>query len=119
MTGRRTIVPNLPDMTFDEKALSSQRKEFARRGPPSRRKFLASAAAVVGLPWLETFAGGAKTQAAGKAIRLVCWHTPNGYYAKSWFPSAPGANYTPSSSLMPIAALQKKMLVFGGIQNGD
>lgn len=109
-----------PDMTFDQKILASQRKERERRGPATRRKFLASAAAVVGLPWLESFAGrDRKAQAASKAIRLVAWHTPNGYYAKTWWPSTVGANYTPSTALMPIASLQKKMLVLGGIQNND
>jgi hypothetical protein len=69
-------------MTFDQKAVASQRKERERGGLVARRKFLASAAAVVGLPWLETFAGrDRKAQAASKAIRLVAWHTPNGYYA--------------------------------------
>ncbi|HEY2902003.1 MAG TPA: DUF1552 domain-containing protein [Polyangia bacterium] len=109
-----------PDLTFDQQALASQRKERERGGPVPRRKFLASAAAVVGLPWLETFAGrDRKAQAAGKAIRLVAWHTSTGYFAKTWWPSTVGANYTPSTALMPIASLQKKMLVLGGIQNND
>src|SRR5579872_1204761 len=109
-----------PDLTFDQKILASQSNERERRGPVPRRKFLASAAAVIGLPWLETFAGRDRTaQAASKAVRLVAWHTPNGYYAKTWWPSTVGANYTPSTALMPMASLQKKLLVLGGIQNND
>src|SRR5579872_1291666 len=109
-----------PDLTFDQKILASQSNERERRGPVPRRKFLASAAAVIGLPWLETFAGRDRTaQAASKAIRLVAWHTSTGYFAKTWWPTTVGANYTPSTALMPIASLQKKMLVLGGIQNND
>jgi len=80
--------PNSPALTFDEKMLASQQKEAARRGPPSRRRFLASAAATVGLPWLESLSGtGSKAQAASsKPVRLVAWHTPNGYFAKTWYP---------------------------------
>ena len=124
MTGRGTQIdpndPNAPALTFDQKILASLQKEAARRGPPSRRRFLASAAATVGLPWLESLSGTSrKAQAASKAVRLVAWHTPNGYYAKTWYPATTGANYTPSSSLMPLASLQKKLLVFQGIQNND
>ncbi|MEA2697482.1 MAG: hypothetical protein QOI66_1753 [Myxococcales bacterium] len=122
MSGRRSMIdpndPNAPELTFDEKALASQRKQFARRGP-SRRRFLASAAAAVGLPWLETLSGGNRAQAAGKPVRLVAWHTPNGYFGKTWYPATTGSTYTLSAPLMSLASLQKKLLVFQGIQNND
>ena len=40
-------------LNIDQKALASQRREAARKGP-SRRRFLAGAAVTIGLPWLES-----------------------------------------------------------------
>ena len=53
----------VPSMTYDEKALASQQEQAAKQ-PPSRRRFLVSAAATVGLPWLESLAGRNKAAAA-------------------------------------------------------
>jgi len=110
----------VPSMTYDEKALASQQKQAAKQ-PPSRRRFLVSAAATVGLPWLESLAGRNKAKAAtASPQRLICWHTPNGIYRQNWFPApVAGPNYTFSSSLMPLAPLKKKLLVFSGMQNND
>jgi hypothetical protein len=109
---------SLEGVTFDEKQLASQQKEARRRGP-SRRKFLAGAGAVVGLPWLESLAGSGKAHAAANPARLIAWHTPNGFYAKSWFPTTMGPDYTLSPSLMPLANVKKKLMVFQGLQNND
>jgi hypothetical protein len=115
MIGKR-----VPGLTYDEKALASQQKEAARR-PLSRRTVLASAAAIVGLPWMESLAGRNKVEAAtARPVRFVCWHTPNGIYRQNWFPApVAGPNYTLSTSLAPLAPLKKKALVFSGMQNND
>src|SRR5262245_11731458 len=104
MNGNRVLDPNLK---YDEKALASQRKEAARR-PLSRRVVLGSAAAIVGLPWLESLAGRNKAEAAtADPVRFICWHTPNGIYRQNWFPAAvAGPNYTLSTSLAPLAPLK-------------
>ncbi|HET6280576.1 MAG TPA: DUF1552 domain-containing protein [Polyangia bacterium] len=116
-SGNRVIDPNL---SYDEKALASQQKEAAQR-PPSRRTFLASAAATVGLPWMESLVGRNKAEAApARPVRFVGWHTPNGIYRQNWFPAAvAGPNYTLSPSLAPLESLKKKLLVFSGMQNND
>jgi hypothetical protein len=113
-------INRVPNMTYDEKALAS-RQEQAARQPPSRRRFLVSAAATVGLPWMESLAGRNKAEAAPTGpARLICWHTPNGIYRQNWFPApVAGPNYTLSPSLSPLASLQKKLLVFSGMQNND
>jgi len=117
MTGRRVIDPNL---TYDEKALASQQKRAAK-WRPSRRTVLASAAATVALPWLESLAGRNKAEAAPAGpVRFVCWHTPNGIYRQNWFPApVAGPNYMLSASLAPLESLKKKLLVFSGMQNND
>ena len=115
MIGKR-----VPGLTYDEKALASQQKEAVRR-PLSRRTVLASAAAIVGLPWMESLVGRNKVEAAtARPVRFVCWHTPNGIYRQNWFPApVAGPNYTLSTSLAPLAPLKKKALVFSGMQNND
>jgi len=117
MTGNRVVDPNLK---YDEKALASQQKQAARR-PLSRRTVLASAAATVALPWMESLIGRNKAEAAASGpVRFVCWHTPNGIYRQNWFPApVAGADYTLSASLSPLESLKKKLLVFSGMQNND
>ena len=92
-----------------------------RGGPHSRRRFLAGAAVTIGLPWLESLAG--KDRASGAALspplRFIAWHVPNGTYGSTWFPKTDGADYTLSPTLMPLASLQSKLLVFSGLQNND
>src|SRR6266404_5117821 len=111
-SGNRVIDPNLK---YDEKALASQQKQAAKQ-PPSRRTFLASAAATVGLPWMESLIGKNKAEAAARPVRFICWHTPNGIYRQNWFPApVAGPNYTLSTSLAPLAPLKKKALVFSGM----
>src|SRR6266404_6189103 len=115
-SGNRVIDPNLK---YDEKALASQQKQAAKQ-PPSRRTFLASAAATVGLPWMESLIGKNKAEAAARPVRFIGWHTPNGIYRQNWFPAAvAGPNYTLSPSLAPLESLKKKLLVFSGMQNND
>jgi len=117
MTGNRVVDPNL---RYDEKALASQQKQAAKR-PLSRRTVLASAAAIVGLPWMESLVWRNKAQAAAAGpVRFICWHTPNGIYRQNWFPApVAGPDYTFSPSLAPLESLKKKLLVFSGMQNND
>src|SRR5260221_2185334 len=117
MTGNRVVDPNL---RYDEKALASQQKQAAKR-PLSRRTVLASAAAIVGLPWMESLVWRNKAQAAAAGpVRFICWHTPNGIYRQNWFPApVAGPDYTFSPSLAPLESLKKKLLVLSGMQNND
>jgi hypothetical protein len=115
---KRVIESNLQ---YDEKALALLQRDAARR-PTSRRRFLAGAAVTIGLPWLESLAGGGRAAYAAppsRPVRFIAWHFPNGVYAQNWFPATAGTSYTLSTSLMPLAPLQKKLLVFSGLQNND
>ncbi|HEY0714472.1 MAG TPA: DUF1552 domain-containing protein, partial [Polyangia bacterium] len=103
---------------FDERMLAAKDADSSRR-PPSRRMFLRSAAVTIGLPWLESMVRSRQARAATQPVRLIAWHTPNGYYARSWFPSTVGAAYELSPTLSPMANVKKKLLVLSGIQNND
>jgi hypothetical protein len=99
-----------PNLRLDERAPARPR--------PSRRAFLASAAVTVGLPFLESLGGRKAADAAGpRPVRLVAWHIPNGVWRPTWFPKTDGADYELSPTLAPLAALEKKLLVFSGVQN--
>ena len=118
MKNDRVNDPNI--LNLDPKVLASQRRDAARL-QPNRRRFLAGAAVTIGLPWLESLAGKGRAFAAAPArpIRFIAWHVPNGCYRQTWFPTTTGANYTLSPTLMQLASLQKKLLVFSGLQNND
>ncbi len=107
-------------LNIDPKALAAQQKDAARMRT-NRRRFLAGAAVTIGLPWLESLAGKGRAFAAAtsRPVRLIAWHVPNGTYAQTWFPTTTGTSYTLSPTLMPLASLQKKLLVFSGLQNND
>ena len=107
-------------LNCDEKVLASQRKEQEKRRS-NRRRFLAGAAVTIGLPWLESLAGGGRASAAtpSRPLRFITWHVPNGVYGSNWFPTTVGADYALSPSLTPLASLKSKLLVFSGVQNND
>jgi Protein of unknown function (DUF1552) len=106
-------------VSYDEKALASQKKEAAKRGT-SRRRFLAGAAVTIGLPWFESLARVGRASAApARPVRFVAWHIPNGVYRQNWFPTTDGPDYTLPSTLAPLQPLKSKLLVFSGLQNND
>ena len=107
-------------LNCDEEVLASQRREQEKRRS-NRRRFLAGAAVTIGLPWLESLAGGGRASAAtpSRPLRFITWHVPNGVYGPNWFPTTVGANYTLPSSLTPLSSLKSKLLVFSGLQNND
>ena len=45
----------------------------AKVGSASRRAFLGGAAAMVGLPWLESLVGGARAASEPRPVRAVWW----------------------------------------------
>ena len=107
-------------LNCDEKVLASQRREQEKRRS-NRRRFLAGAAVTIGLPWLESLAGGGRASAAtpSRPLRFITWHVPNGVFGSNWFPTTDGPSYTLTPSLTPLASLKSKLLVFSGLQNND
>src|SRR5260221_225801 len=107
-------------IVYDEQALAAKRQAAAKRGP-GRRRFLAGPAVTIGLPWFESLLreGRASAAAPARPVRFIAWHVPNGVYRSSWFPTTDGPDYTLSPTLLPLAPLKSKLLVFSGLQNND
>ncbi len=84
----------------------------------SRRTFLASASTVVMLPFLESLLPrAARATASIYPKRLVTAHMPCGMVMEHFTPSAYGANYPLSQTLMPLASLQSDILVLSNMEN--
>jgi hypothetical protein len=87
------------------------------RSAMSRRAFLRGAGGVmVGLPYLDFFAGRARAQSAAP-MRLVVMMHGQGMLMDRWTPSSTGAGFTLTETLQPLAAHRDKLLVLSGIDN--
>ena len=80
---------------------------------PSRRAFLGGAAAMLGLPWLESLAHA--VPGSGPPLRLLFWYVPNGMRMERWTPATTGANYAMTELLAPLAAHRDKLLVLSNL----
>lgn len=83
-----------------------------------RRLFLGGAAAVVGLPLLESALP--RFARAGEATvprRLLAFYVPNGMHMAAWTPQMQGAGYELTPILSPLGDLKEKVLVLSGLDN--
>ena len=83
-----------------------------------RRLFLGGAAAVVGLPLLESALP--RFARAGEATvpkRLLAFYVPNGIHMAAWTPQAQGAGFEMTPILSPLTDLKEKLLVLSGLDN--
>ena len=80
--------------------------------PLSRRTMLRSAGTLLSLPFLEAMLPRTALAQSAKALRLVGWYLPNGYYRTTegggglkddWTPTGTGSSYTLSPILQPLA----------------
>ncbi len=93
--------------------------------PLSRRTMLKAAGVSLSLPFLEAMMPRAAHAQAGKALRLVGWYFPNGYYRTGsganlkddWTPTGTGTNYTLSPILQPLLPYRTDIQVLTGIAN--
>ncbi len=91
----------------------------------SRRTLLRASGVALSLPFLEAMMPRTAQAAAGKALRLVGWYLPNGYYRTTtagvvkddWTPTGTGTNYTLSPILQPLLPFKSDFQVLTGIQN--
>ncbi len=91
----------------------------------SRRTMLRASGVALSLPFLEAMMPRTAHAQAGKALRLVAWYLPNGYYRTTtggslkddWTPTGTGANYTLSPILQPLAPYKADFQVLTGIRN--
>lgn len=93
--------------------------------PLSRRTMLKAAGVSLSLPFLEAMMPRAAHAQAGKALRLVGWYFPNGYYRTGsganlkddWTPTGTGTTYTLSPILQPLLPYRTDIQVLTGIAN--
>jgi Protein of unknown function (DUF1552) len=83
----------------------------------SRRQVLRVGAVVLGLPWLDSLAGGAEPVAkAGTAPKRMVNICANfGLYGPSFFPEKPGRDYTASEYSAVLGDLREQFTIFSGI----
>ncbi|HMR05817.1 MAG TPA: DUF1552 domain-containing protein [Polyangiaceae bacterium] len=96
---------------------------MSRRSPiwqkrHNRRFFLGGAAALVGLPVLESIVGSSAT-AAGSGIptRFMAFYVPCGMHMAKWTPQNTGPGYDLPEILAPLANVQNKTMVLSGLAN--
>lgn len=93
--------------------------------PLSRRTLLQASGVSLALPFLEAMMPRTAHAQAGKALRLVGWYFPNGYYRTGsganlkddWTPTGTGTNYTLSPILQPLLPYKADLQVITGIAN--
>ena len=81
------------------------------------RGMLGGSAVMVGLPWLEIFAGRAARAGcdSGFPRRFGQWMWGNGNLPDRWTPIGDGDDWELSEQLQPLAAFQRKMTVVSGM----
>lgn len=82
----------------------------------SRRTFLRAGSAVLGLPWLESFAR-ADDKTPPRRMVIVC--TNFGLYGPSFFPEKSGADYAATEYTGILDGLRDRTTVFSGISHPD
>lgn len=88
-----------------------------------RRVFLGGAAAIVGLPFLESAIGRSTRRAQAQVTtappRLLYVYIPNGLDMATFRPADTGTNYTLSPMLEPLAAHRSNFSVITGLENAN
>jgi hypothetical protein len=84
----------------------------------SRRRFLGSAAAVVGLPFLPSiFERSARAQDCTSPQRFVALFLPCGIHMPDWTPTTPGTGWTMPPILAPLQPIRNKLVVLTGLDH--
>ena len=82
----------------------------------SRRKFLGGAAAVIGLPYLESLEAPARAAVAcGARQRFIVGFVPNGIMMPDFTPTTTGKDWTMPYILEPLKSIRSKIAVVTGI----
>jgi hypothetical protein len=83
----------------------------------SRRRFLGSAAAVVGLPFFESLGRRAQAQTTGAPMRFMAVYVPNGIHMPDWTPTTTGTGWTMPYIMAPLEPLRSKIVVLSGLDH--
>ncbi len=105
-----------------ERQIARHRKaHFLANRHLHRRTFLGSAAAVIGLPFLDSaFRGMREAHAAADCAatqRFLAWFLPCGIHMPDWTPTTTGQGWTPPYILEPLAPVQNKLMVVTGLDH--
>jgi hypothetical protein len=82
----------------------------------SRRRFLATAAAAIGLPWLPSMFPRARAVDT-PPLRFIAWYAPNGFNMSDWTPTTTGEAFDLPRILAPLAPVRDRLLVLSGLEN--
>ena len=85
-----------------------------------RRTFLGSAAAMIGLPFLDSAVRGlpeARAADCAAAQRFLAWFLPCGIHMPDWTPSSTGQGWTAPYILEPLEPIRNKLLVVTGLDH--
>jgi len=86
----------------------------------SRRSFLRSAGALIGLPFLDAMVPAlAGTRPANRhpPLRLGFVYVPNGMVMANWKPASQGTNFTFSPILKPLGPFREHTLILSGLMD--
>lgn len=83
----------------------------------SRRTLLRGSGVALALPFFDQMVPPKANAQALVPLRFGALFVPNGMYLPSFFPSAEGAAYALSPTLMPIAPVRNDILVVSGLNN--
>jgi hypothetical protein len=86
----------------------------------SRRTFLRSAGAIIGLPFLDAMVPAlswARGAAVQQPLRLCFVYVPNGMVMQNWKPAAEGKNFELPPILRPLAPFREQMLVLSNLMS--
>src|SRR5689334_9965309 len=85
----------------------------------TRRTLLRGAGVALGLPWLEAMTPTARAQSGSPRhpIRMAMLYMPNGVNTAHWYPKGLGRDFELSTTLAPLAGLEKQILVLGNLWN--
>src|SRR3954471_8926076 len=84
----------------------------------SRRTFLRSAGAVIGLPLLDAMTpalGWAQGAAREPPVRLCFVYVPNGMVMQNWTPRTTGRSFALTPILRPLERSREHLLVLSGL----
>jgi hypothetical protein len=95
----------------------------------SRRQFLRGVGACVALPFFEsalrpmasaatsTGAANLAVTPTGAPLRMAFVYFPNGAHQNYWWPEGEGANFKLGKTMQPLAPLQKRIQILGGLDH--
>jgi hypothetical protein len=99
-----------------------RREHFLSNRHLHRRTFLGSAAAIIGLPYLDSAGRGlreARAADCAAAQRFLAWFLPCGIHMPDWTPTSTGQGWTAPYILEPLEPVRNKLMVVTGLDHHE